>query len=135
MNKILIKALFSVLAIGLISCNENDDNESGLVSQWHLVELLSDPGDGSGTFQAVSSEKTVSFFDDGTITSNGSLCTMGTDVSSASSGTYSISDSTITVDNCNFTPPFPVSYQSEGAFLIINYPCIEPCREKYEQIE
>lgn len=122
-----------MLSVVLVSCKKEED--PALVNKWHLIEQLADPGDGSGTFQPVSSNKTVEFFEDGTITSNGSLCGMSSEVGSGSSGTYSTADSTITVDNCGFDPPNPMTFEMQGENLIINYPCIEPCREKYEQVE
>ena len=105
---------------------------SELVSKWALIEILADPGDGSGQFQPVSSDKTVEFFQDGTVTSNGSICTMGTESTSGSSGTYSEVDMTIDVVDCT-GGHIPLSYEMDGSFLILNYACIEPCREKYEQ--
>ncbi|MBI1288354.1 MAG: hypothetical protein GC178_12345 [Flavobacteriales bacterium] len=124
-------------AIGMMflfaACKHKD--EVDLLNKWHLIEQLADPGDGSGTFQPVDSEKTIQFFNDGTVSSNGSLCTMNTEVGSGSTGTYNTTDSTITVDGCGNQLPYPMTYQMEGQFLILNYPCIEPCREKYEQVD
>lgn len=121
-------------AFALSSCNQ-EENEVDLISQWHLIEQLSDPGDGSGTFQPVSSDKTVEFFVDGTITSNGDLCWMGTETGTGSTGTYDSMDSTILPNNCGFAPPYPMTFEIQDGFLIINYPCIEPCREKYEPVD
>ena len=114
------------------SCN-NENEVPELVSKWALIEILADPGDGSGQFQPVSSDKTVEFFEDGTVTSNGSICIMGTETGSGSTGTYSQADMTIDVDNCT-GGHVPLSYEMDGAYLILNYACIEPCREKYESV-
>lgn len=59
-----------------------------------------DPGDGSGTFQAVESEKTITFFNDGMVTSSGDLCSMFIVGGNASSGTYSEVDAIIILDDC-----------------------------------
>jgi hypothetical protein len=58
-----IKVILSSIAVMafLSACNTENQNE-GLVSKWHLIEQLMDPGDGSGTFQPVTSDKTISFF-------------------------------------------------------------------------
>lgn len=116
------------------SCKKEEDGNPDLQHSWKLIAVLADPGDGSGTFQAVSSDKTVSFFLDGTVSSNGSICTMGTEVGTGSTGTYSVADSTINVDGCPVAH-FPLTFEMQGANLILNYPCIEACREKYEPID
>lgn len=126
--------LFSPALLFITSCDEKDD-ELQLLSKWHLIEQLADPGDGSGTFQPVTSNKTVEFLEDGTLTSNGNLCNMDLQVGDGSTGTYSLADSTILPNNCGFAPPFPMTFEIQNGFLIINYPCIEPCREKYEQVD
>ncbi|MFM1876136.1 MAG: hypothetical protein RL266_1873 [Bacteroidota bacterium] len=117
-----------------VSCN-TEEEEPQLIGQWHLIEQLADPGDGSGTFQPVVSDKMIEFFEDGSLVSNGSLCTMAAQAGNGSTGTYSTTDSTISVDNCGFAPPYPMTFELQGGFLILNYPCIEPCREKYEQVD
>jgi len=123
-----------VLTIALVSCNTEEEGPQ-LVSKWHLIEQLADPGNGSGTFQPVSSQKTIEFLEDGTLTSNGSLCNMEVQVGNGSSGIYNNSDSTIIVEDCGFAPPYPMTFEMQNGFLILNYPCIEPCREKYEPVE
>lgn len=125
-----ILSLFLVIT-AVAGCNSNDVE---LVSKWRLIEQLTDPGDGSGTFQPVVSSKVVEFWDDQTITSNGSICSMSATTNSASSGTYNESDMQIEVNGCT-TQAFPLTYEMEDGNLILNYPCIEPCREKYEPVQ
>jgi len=117
---------YVVIIISLISCNKSDDVETGLVGQYQLLEVLADPGDGSGTFQPVNSNKIIEFHSDGTITSNGEIGTMGVESNSATTGTYSLADSTISSSNCS-----NLSFELNVNELIINYPCIEPCRAKF----
>lgn len=124
--------LFSALVIAFTSC-EKEEQDSELVNSWKLIEVLADPGDGSGTFQPVTSDKIISFFEDGTVTSNGILCQMSSETGTGSTGTYSETELSITPDNCGFAA-FVMTYEFAGANLIINYPCFEPCREKYELI-
>ena len=123
-----MKNLFFYLAIfgSLIACNKNDDTETGLVGQYQLVEVLDDIGDGSNTFQSVNSNKIIEFHSNGTVTSNGELCTIGVESNSATTGTYSLTDSTISSFNCN-----NLSFNSIGNEVIINYPCFESCRAKF----
>lgn len=126
------KAALFLISLGLISsCSKNEDKQTETSSSdtYHLIEILADPGDGSGTFQPVSSNKTIEFKANGTVVSNGELCEMSTSSNSASAGTYSFTDSTITSANCNKLP-----FKISGKHLIIFYPCIEPCQGKFEKI-
>ena len=128
----ILRSLVLILIIAFVSsCNEVD---AGLVSKWRLIELLADPGDGSGTFQPVASNKMIEFYDDGTITSNGSICTLSITSDSPSNGTYNSSTMEIEVEEC-VGGHAPLNYEILGEQLILNYPCIEACREKYEQVE
>ena len=119
----------SSVLIMFSSCKKEED--PALVNTWKLIEILADPGDGSGTFQPVNSNKTISFFADGIVSSNGELCQMSAESGSGSSGMYSESDRSITPNNCGISP-FTIYYEFDGSHLILNYPCIEACREKYE---
>jgi hypothetical protein len=128
MNKVLM-ILFSTGV--LISCSKSDDyKNSDLIGEWKLVEVLADPGDGSGTFHSVSSEKIIEFQSNGIVTSNGSICDMSVESVSSSSGTYSLSDSTINSSGCSNTP-LKIKFRKEGSGLIISYPCDEACIAKY----
>ena len=128
MNKVLI-VLFSIGI--LISCRKSDDNKnSDVVGKWKLIEVLADPGDGSGTFHGVSSEKILEFQANGTVTSNGSICDMSIESVSPSFGTYSLSDSTISSSNCS-NSPFKIKFRNEGSTMTISYPCDEACIAKY----
>lgn len=129
-----MKSQYIILFLTIIflstSCDKKEE-EPELVNSWKLIGVLADPGDLSGTFQPVESNKIVSFYADGTVASNGQLCLMEVEASNSSTGTYSTADSTITPENCGIAP-FVIYYEFEGAHLILNYPCIEACREKYE---
>jgi hypothetical protein len=127
------KTLALVFAILLLSCSDNDDQttDSTLTGKWKLTEILMDPGDGSGTFHPVSSNKITEFHSDGTITSNGSICMASGETNFPGSGTYSLADSTIHSADCAKGLPLNTTFKMEGASLIISYPCDEPCREKY----
>ena len=134
-----INLLILLLVLGSYSCNDKEDNEpTGSPSSeqsYHLIQVLNDPGDGSGIFVAVNSNKTITFYEDGTLTSNGSICQSSITTDASSRGTYSETEMTIIPDDCDFEPWFPHTYELEGNILIINYPCIEACRAKFELIE
>ena len=111
-------------------------SEADLISKWKLIEMYSDPGDGSGDFETVSSNKTVSFYSDDVIASNGDLCIMGTNTTDGSFGSYTMgSSNTITPSSCAVDLPFGITYTINNSTLILYYPCIEACAEKYELIE
>ncbi|WP_439483651.1 hypothetical protein [Cyclobacterium plantarum] len=131
------KIFLFCLIVGIsYSCN-NDDNfvnesESKLIGNWKLIEILADPGGGSSAFNAVQSDKIITFEKDGTIASNGSLCDMSIDTDNATSGTYSITYMTFNSSDCS-NPDYDFTFNRSENILIINYPCIEPCRAKYEK--
>ena len=130
------KLVFTLAAVGILfSCNNDDDldSETELVGNWKLIEILADPGDGSGTFSSVESEKIITFKNDGTITSNGNLCDMSISSDNQTSGIYNnFSESTFNSSDCN-NPDYNFTFEQNGNILIINYPCIEPCKAKYKK--
>jgi hypothetical protein len=130
MKKII--TLLAAIAI-TIACNRNDDNrDTTIEGNWKLVEILADPGDGSGTFQAVESAKVITFSGNGTVASNGNICDMTTDAASPSNGIYSAAENVI-IPDCDTIES--LVYTIQGNHLIINYPCFEPCRAKYVRVD
>lgn len=127
------RLLMFLWLVTLIACDKTDDKNSdaGLTGEWGLTEILADPGDGSGTFQPVQSNKTITFHSNGTVTCNGSLCDMSATSNQATSGTYSTADSTLGTLDCNLQ--MKLKFEKTGSTLIIQYPCIEPCKAKYEK--
>jgi len=130
---LLVAALFSMF----LSCNsdDSDDIPVTLVGQWRLVAVYSDPGDGSGSFRDVDSQKRVTFAADSTISSNGSLCNISLDANDPTSGTYDSSDQSISIPDCFQDAEFnPITtYEIVNNRLIISYLCIEGCQEKYKK--
>ena len=133
-----------VFTLFLFSCTSDDgkpriENEE-LLGTWKVIELLEDPGDGSGTFQAVTYNRTVEFFSNGKVTASGTLCFMGTE-NNPSSGSFIIdsesefTEGEIMPNDCNSSPPFNrVSFKIEDSKLILWYPCIEGCGQKFIKI-
>ena len=122
--------------IGLVVLSSSCDKytcgfSEGIVGEWKLVEELMDPGDGSGTFQPVASDKEIEFFSNGTFEANGEMCVMANQSSSTHTGTYDASGSTFTPDNCSTQTPLTYTYSVSGNTLILSYPCFEPCQQKY----
>ena len=125
----------SLAILVLASCDKAACSSSnGIVGEWELIEELMDPGDGSGTFQPVTSDKEIKFCDDGTFESNGDMCFMGNQANSTQEGTYDTATSTFSPNNCMTMAPMSYSYSVSGNTLILSYPCIEGCQQKYCRI-
>jgi hypothetical protein len=123
----------AVIILTVISCSKNDDDTSSnlLKGTWKLTEVLADPGDGSGTFNSVNSNKNLIFSNSGNLSSNGVICDMSIETNVSSTGTYSEVNSTINSTNC---PNNTIKYELNGNTLILIYPCIEPCKAKYTRV-
>jgi len=124
MKKYPILALL-FCTILLVSCKKE---KTELRGEWLLVEVSYDPGDGSGSFEPVSSTKTL-HFSNGSISSNGDLCSLSAEVGFTTAGTYNLADSIITGD-CIYGG-LPITFEHNGNELIVNYPYLENCRAKY----
>ncbi|MDO5969911.1 hypothetical protein Q4Q35_08825 [Flavivirga aquimarina] len=135
-------ATLILLILLLFNCKSDDGTPQGdidLIGEWKLIEQLADPGDGSGTFLPIESDKVITFFNDGTVTSNGLLCSMSSEAGTEDTGIYeaietSFSYGEITPDNCVSNFFNVVYYKIEGANLILWYQCIESCGFKFEKI-
>ena len=130
--------LYLALITILFSCKSDDENNSSeaeLIGTWKLTENYADPGDGSGDFEAVDSEKIIEFFIDGSITSNGSLCSMSIQSEIPSSGTYSNTEFTISSPDCPNNSEMNIKFSLNNSALIISYPCFESCLSKYVKIQ
>ena len=131
-----MRHLFILLISAVLfhSCDKKDEQSTDtyIIGKWELIEVLADPSDGSGTFHSVNSDKIIEFHDDGTISSNGSICYMSVETNKPSIGTYSLEDFTINSSDCSYSPMY-ITFEFQGSYLILNYPCIEPCRAKYKK--
>lgn len=136
----LFKTTFTVLLMGaaifLSSCEKDEPMQTcGTPTTWKLVEVLADPGDGSGTFQPVNSQKKLAFSDDGTVRANSDMCSMQNEPTPGNQGVFSVvanydSSNSIISPNCPALS-YTLTYTINGNELIINYPCIEACQERY----
>jgi hypothetical protein len=126
-----MKVSFAILVIisFLASCKKND--RDSLTGTWLLKEVLMDPGNGSGVFTAVGSDKNLVFNTNGNVNSNGVICDMSIESNTSTAGTYSEIDSTIISTTC---PNLILKYEVSGDTLILIYPYIEPCKAKYIKV-
>ncbi len=126
-----------VLLSILFACKSDDDQTENpeITGEWLLIEMLADPGDGSGEFRPVDSAKRLSILTDGTWSSNGDICSFSDVVTSATSGTYEESDNGISIECAG---PFPTPLQlglDNDDNLIVAFACIEPCLQKFRRID
>ncbi|WP_298539456.1 hypothetical protein [uncultured Aquimarina sp.] len=126
--------LFFIPLLFVFSCNDDDDTITNpdLLGKWRLIEQLVDPGDGSGTFQPISSDLELEFLGEGILqVSNGSLCSLAIESEGNSTESYSIDENTITV-SCN--APFSISFEIKEGSLFLYHPCIEECGQRYQKL-
>ena len=129
--------LILLTAVIFSACSKDDPIiEGDLTGTWILIEQLADPGNGSGTFQPVDSDKTITFLENNQFFSNGNLCQTFQDVKGGSSGSYDPVSKTLLVSDCVLIDSSrSLMYEIQGNNLIIHYLCIEPCAEKYQRIQ
>lgn len=126
------KHILISMVIGLLfSCSTDDQNnvEAELIGNWKLIEVLADQGDGGGTFQPVESNKIIEFKNDGTITTNNSLCEP---YSNEMVRSGSFSNNTITI-NCQNPNIVTIEYELENQYLILNFISNERYSQKFEK--
>lgn len=133
--------LYIAALLGIISCgndeNAPDNSDVSLIGEWRLIEQLIDPGDGSGDFVEVVSDKTINFFSDGTFQSTSIVCLKSFGPDEEGNGVYDVATNTLTLHNCAEGNPgdFSISYLFDKSDLIIHYPlCYEPCAHKYRKV-
>lgn len=126
-----MKISFAILVILSLftSCKKN--KRDSLTGTWELKEVLMDPGNGSGVFTAVGSDKNLVFHTNGNVNSNGIICDMSIESNTSTAGTYSAIDSTIISTAC---PNLILKYEVSGDTLILIYPSIEACKAKYIKV-
>jgi len=135
-----MKSLFFFLplfCLALVSCAEKSSTADTLVGDWQLVEVLMDPGDGSGVFTPVDSEKTISIQANGAYTASGIICELSTTTTATTSGNFRFETQLVEPSDCRTMQPAAtlIPYEFNGKELILQYVCIEPCLHKYRRIE
>ena len=128
----LLIALFGIVI--LLNCSNDDDNNTGILGQWKLAQILADPGDGSGVFTDIDSNKTIIFFEDGTFSSNGNLCFFNSLTQITTEGTFSLENEEIIPISCDSFAQIILDFKLEGGLMTVYYQCIEACAERYVKI-
>lgn len=125
------KLLFALVLLNWLAL-ESCTKTANIEKEYILVEVLSDPGDGSGVFQAVTSDKKLIIYDDDTFKiENGKFCSFEEGAGLTGSGTINYSEGLMTGDECKDRRHL---ITQEGEYFTISYPCIEPCAQKYKEI-
>lgn len=116
--------LFTFLLILASACGIRK-NTDGLVGRWLLTQSLSDPGDGSGKWEATSEKSIIEFKAEGTVISDRFAEFKG----------FKISDSTH-IEFAQTDGQFILyRYKVSGNVLEINPPCREACGFRFKRIK
>ena len=125
--------LFSFFGLVIYCSDDPELGDENLIGKWQHSETLIDPGDGSGEFYPVESDKFIEFLSNGQIRSNGDLCRPSTDSDMETTGVFMLPDSVIKADNCN-GPITPPKFSVRENEMVLEYFCFERCSEKYVKI-
>tara|TARA_R110002073_G_scaffold40547_5_gene115009 strand:+ start:117564 stop:117956 length:393 start_codon:yes stop_codon:yes gene_type:complete len=121
------------LSILFLACSTEDNTDVQLAGTWKLIEVLADPRDGSGTYTPVDSDKTITFFSNGTIKSNGYFCASNSNQDNE--GVYSLESFTINVKDCGENNiQSTIRFGFEKNRLILNFQCFEACGAKFKKV-
>lgn len=123
--------VYSLVIFLFLSC-ESDDNTKEVIGKWKLIQVLADPGDGSGKFVDVDSDQIIELYSDGSFFSNADLCGFRSVTTVVTEGTYN--DGKMQIERCN-SAKYNLTYLEKDGFLLVYYPCIEPCVEKYTKLK
>jgi hypothetical protein len=127
-----IKYTFFILFAVVMSCSKSStktpETNGSIIGKWIPVAYLADPGDGSGTWQAVTEDTGYIIFNADSSASSNVNPYFGTlqayHILSDSTLTYVYSDGTV----------FNHSFKLEGNSLTILGGCIEACGVKYKKV-
>lgn len=133
MKKLL---LLLVAAFALPACQEDQDDRLNLAvleGTWLLTEVLFDPGDGSGEFRKIDSERQMSLAPDNTYNANYDVC-QAIEEGEKFSGSFERIDAQEFLIPCAGSLLNSVQGRLEDGFLVLYYPCDEPCAYKFRKI-
>ena len=127
------------MAFLALGCSDKDEFEvsSDIVGKWKLIEVYADPGDGSGKFRPLKSDKVLDFSKNGNFrVVNGDICNINMQSKGSGMSTYTI-DSTeikdhyrLKINHCNLE----FSCYVVDDVLTIYYSCIEGCGERFRRV-
>jgi hypothetical protein len=134
--KIYMLILISILVLSSCSKQEDIYINSEVLGKWKLIEINDDPGDGSGTFEPVDSDRIIEFLKNSTYITNGSSCWLSTVTGENSTGKFNSTLSILDPDeNCAFEDFAEIYFEIKDSFLILSgFGCLEGGYRKFERV-
>ena len=127
MNRLLrILSLFVLLTACETESNDPLDGNS-LYGTWQLSDVLFDPGDGSGIFMPRDSGEELTLHPNGTLVSNWDPCRLNGPVGEENKGKYLETGTRRFELLCATQENLFAEGVLEDGFLLLYYPCTEPC--------
>lgn len=120
-----------IFIFGLFGFSYAQNIDTKFAGEWELIETMIDPGDGSGKFNKVNSDKTLTIRINGNIESNGNLCQLTTKADNRTKAQLIRNKNETILDSCK--KGYKIYYELREDFLIVYYPCKETCAEKYKK--
>jgi len=135
----LFPFLIVMLTLFISGCENPECDDTAVClpeteSVWSLRAVYYDPGDGSGDFERVNSNRLLTIFVNGTFNSSGSLCDLDVNNTEPTSGTINEANGTLEFQNCFPNTSAEIlerSFSINGDELILSFPCDEPCQWKF----
>ena len=138
--------LYFFVFLLVLSCSDDDDQQflsgDSLPGKWLLVEAFFDPGDGSGEYEEVNSNRHLEFTDDMSIvTTNIPVCSLefNSETEEIYSGeiVYDYQGQPVDELNADFvikSGDCEVLVTHEPPYIIVYLNCIEGCGLKFRKI-
>ena len=124
---------FALLSVASVACDRDDEPlvaaPGEIAGEYLRVESYVDPGDGSGTYAPVASERRITVAPDSTFASNQDLCQFG-EGGDASTGRFD-AEGRVTMDDCAFGP---AEMSFRDGVLEVAYFCFEGCGDRYRRV-
>jgi hypothetical protein len=133
------KIIYFIICYSLLTSCSNSDNETKInseeVGEWKIVEVFSDIGNGTGSYNPVEQNKFIVFKANGSVTSNINYCNTNTNNDLLKIGTFNPNTKQIKpLESACLLTNSPIDYEIVNNHLILTYQSIETYREKYEFI-
>jgi hypothetical protein len=127
---ILLALLFLVLA-----CEKETSaplNTEAVEGSWVLVEVLFDPGDGSGTFEPSDAGFEITLNSDNTFEANFHVCRVFEE-GNRNTGAFTRIGGQEVLIPCSGSILNGIQGRLESGHLVFYYPCVEPCIYKFRK--
>jgi len=128
--------LLLLTALALAACQKDQDDRidaTVLEGTWHLTEVLFDPGDGSGEFRKIDSKRQLSLAPGNTYSANYDVC-QAIEEGEKFSGTFERIGAQEFLIPCAGSLLNSVQGRLEEGYLVLYYPCDEPCAYRFRKV-